>query len=166
MIRRLLVLAAAMFALTIVPAVAQTGPGYGGGGGSVTVSASVVVAGQTIDVSATGFGAGLDVTIGFHSKTIDLGTVKADATGAVHTTVTIPQVAPGAHTITLTDAAGHTGSVAVIVVGSSTSPGSTGSGLAFTGGEIAVMTGGAATLLAVGGLALLGSSRKRRSDEG
>ncbi|HVX18454.1 MAG TPA: hypothetical protein VHA73_10530 [Acidimicrobiales bacterium] len=165
MIKRVLIVAAALVAFTAAPAFAQTpptGPGYGPppGAPSLTCSASVASTGVTITCTGSGFGHSLTITIDFHSQAVTVGTVTSDATGAFTAPVTVPNVAPGAHTITATDSAGNTASFAITVPASATGSTSTGGGLAFTGAEIGMMTGGAALLLALGGLIIL-ASRKR-----
>ena len=67
-----------------------------------TLSATQVVAGGQLTVSGTGFEPGETVEATLHSTPIDLGTVTADANGAVSLTFTVPaDLEPGVHSVDL-----------------------------------------------------------------
>ena len=68
-----------------------------------TASATSLQAGQQVTVQAPGFTPGEQVSVTLHSTPVVLGTVVANASGVVDTTVTIPSgTAPGAHELILT----------------------------------------------------------------
>jgi LPXTG-motif cell wall-anchored protein len=128
---------------------------------TVTASSGAVEAGGTVDLAATGFAAGETVRIDLHSTPIQLGTAVADATGAVHTTVTIPaDVEPGDHTIVLTgETSGATASVAITV----DAPQSAGEALPVTGSHSgATATVGLGLVVLGAGLVSLGRRRQLR----
>lgn len=155
--------------LTAVPAVAQTGPGYATGP-TCTVSSTSVTVGQTITLTCTGFAPTETITITFNSDPINVGTTTDSSSGTFSTPITIPNVAPGTHTITATGSTGDSASVTVTVVTPaaaavtppSVSPSAPPSGLAFTGVEIGLMALAGAVLLIVGGMLVL-TTRKRRA---
>jgi hypothetical protein len=164
MIKRLLIVAAALFAFAAVPAMAQTAPGYGGPA-TLTCSVSSGPVGTNVSCTGAGFAANVSATAEFHSQAVVVNSGSTGANGSFTFSFAVPNVAPGAHTITVTDASGHSASAAFTVTGAttgSTSTGTSGSGLAFTGAEIGLMTGGGALLLVFGGLIVL-ASRKRAS---
>ncbi|MFK3677694.1 collagen binding domain-containing protein [Microbacterium sp. NPDC090218] len=132
----------------------------------LTLSAGSIRAGKDITVSGTGFAPGATIAFELHSDPIKLGTLTADAGGALQGTLRIPAGAPaGTHTLvalsgttviasaTLTVAAAGTAGQAS---GGATAPGT---GLASTGADAPVGVVVAGLLLAVlGGLLV----RRRR----
>ncbi|MDQ6927548.1 MAG: hypothetical protein M3159_02655 [Actinomycetota bacterium] len=144
----------------------------------VTVTPSTVAPGGTIDVSSAKWKASSVVTVVLHSDPVTLGTLTADASGAVTGSFTIPAAtAIGDHTIELTgtgtDDAARTVSTSLTVADASTSTttsgtttdpsssGSTsGSALARTGFEVLGFLGIAAGLFGAGTF-LVSAARRR-----
>ena len=146
----------------------------------VSLSSTAARPGDTLTVSGSGFVPGEPVSIVLHSTPVELASVKADESGAVVTTVTLPtDTAAGTHEITLTGAYSFVaGSVSLTVPGPggpATDPGNAGQGsgstpasasgsgtaqLAATGAEIpsAALLGGALMLLL--GLAVIRIRRR------
>ena len=132
------------------------------GGLSVTQNGqatTTVTPGGAFVVAGSGCAAGVPVQVTFGSTL--LTTVNTDATGAFSTSVTVPSSATnGNATITATGADVSGGScvltAAVVVAGASASI----LGLAFTGGNVALLAGVAAAVLAVGAL-FVGVTRRR-----
>ena len=132
------------------------------GGLSVSQNGSAtttVTPGSAYAVAGSGCAAGVPVQITFGTTVI--GTVDTDATGAFSTTVTIPQSAiAGDATLTATGVSILGGScvltATVVVAGASASL----LGLAFTGGNVAVLAGVAAAVLAVGALFVVVTRRR------
>jgi LPXTG-motif cell wall-anchored protein len=151
---------AAAFALLAVAAPAAHAA-YGGDGG-LTISPTSVKAGGSLTVDSSGWKASSSVTITLHSDPVVLGTVNSDASGAVHSTVTVPAgTAPGAHTIVATgsDAGGTPQEVSTNVTVTAASSGGGGGSLPRTGAAV-----GALALVGLGlfgGGALLSRARKR-----
>lgn len=140
--------------------------------------------GATIDVDGDGFTAGEDVQVWIHSDPVLLATVAASAEGEVATTVTVPTSIPaGAHRIELRgvtsgvsvwqDVTVTAAATAVVpaapavvepVAAAAAATTATPSGsLAVTGANPAMLAVSAGLLLAVGGSALLGARRWRRT---
>ena len=153
------------------PAVAQYGPVSAA---TLFVSSTTVAPGGTVTVSGTGFDANSTVTLTLDGVVI--GTATTNAAGAFSTTVTIPSgLAAGYYTIIATDSLGRTSSITIYVTGASTtavaapsaaapsSTSSSSSGLAFTGTDAAATAGAGAGAIALGGLLVLGSRRRRRN---
>jgi hypothetical protein len=130
---------------------------YSGDGG-ITVTPSTVSGGNQVTIQSSGWKANSDVTITLHSTPVVLGTVTADASGAVSATETIPSgTAVGSHTIELTgtDPSGAPRDVTAQINVTSGGSGS----LPRTGAAIAAMVG-VALVLFLGGTAL-SRARKR-----
>ena len=146
-------IAAAAMVLTAGPAMAS----YSGDGG-ITVTPSTPAAGDSVTIDSSGWKASSDVTITLHSSPVVLGTVKADSSGAVHATETIPSgTTAGAHTIELTgtDSSGAPRDVSTPITVTSGGGGS----LPRTGAAIAGMVGVAVVLFVAG--TALSRARKR-----
>lgn len=126
--------------------------------------------GQTLTITASGFQPDDSVEVDVQSAPTKLATVRADSSGKVIVTVTLPAtLAAGSHTITLTGSVGsvafHFLIAAAVPTGSPTTApaaGSSGGGLANTGTDVLgglVLAGG---LAAAGALALSLGGRRRR----
>jgi LPXTG-motif cell wall-anchored protein len=128
----------------------------------VELSETSVVRGNTVDVTAWGFGPGEHLLIELRSEPVELATVLSDAAGSASTTVTIPaDTTPGDHTVVVTgQETGRTASAPLAVTAApvptptptptTTPPGGTPTG---TSGASALPATGAA---APWGLALIG----------
>jgi hypothetical protein len=105
------------------------------------------------------------ITLTLHSTPVVLGTTTASATGTFSTTVTIPSnTTPGAHQIIATGTTGDSAITDITVTGATISTATTtGSGLAFTGADIAIVSAVGAIALGLGGLLVL-TARRRRSE--
>lgn len=171
--KRFLVFAASVLCLSAAaaaPAMAQAGPGYGGQA-TLTLIPSTVVSGQKFTACVSGFPPNTTATLTGQglsgSSSIPVGT---NGSGCLDPVVT---AAPGQYTLTATDGGTSASAVLTIVAGGAAAPsgpsvsGAAGApsagagGLAFTGTEIGLLTGGAALLLMAGGLIVL-ATRKRR----
>lgn len=132
------------------------------GGGSSTGQAGP---GDTVDETATGFGAGTEAKATVESTPIGLGTLTADATGTIRFSVKVPGVTPGLHHVVVRGVsptgAAHIVSLPLTVTGAAAG-GGTGSGLPFTGFELGAASLLGAGLLGAGTVAVV-SGRKRRS---
>jgi hypothetical protein len=140
----------------------------------ITTSSSASCAGGSLTVSGVNFESNESVTVTLSGSTT-LGTATADPNGSFTTTVTIPAgTAPGtSYTIVATGASGDTSSTAITIDASCTpssgvafTPSSgtgtdPGSGLAFTGADIAAMSGVGAIALGLGGFLILAGRRRR-----
>ncbi len=131
---------------------------------TVTVSSPSVVAGGEVTLRAAGFDGNEPVDITLYSDPIFLGSVVADAAGAVSTTVSIPaDLEPGAHRIELVGrVSGRAASVSVEVLADGADAGVT---LPATGRPTGSEVGVALLLLLVGA-ALVGSRRRLESPDG
>lgn len=138
---------------------------YGPGGvPNLTSSTSTTAPGGSLLVSGANFVPNEGITITLHSTPVTLATTTADPSGSFSVTVTIPSnTTPGTHTILATGATGDSSSTTLVVSGSVTSATVT-SGLAFTGADIAAMAGFGAIALAIGGMLIL-TTRRRRATE-
>ncbi|WP_146115407.1 NPCBM/NEW2 domain-containing protein [Microbacterium sp. MYb62] len=131
--------------------------------GAVSLSASAVDAGETVQVSGSGFAAGESVRIELHSDPVLLTTVEADAAGAFAATVRIPaDTATGPHRIVVTSASGITAEAALTVgaaSGGATTPGGAGPNTGAVAGAVAdgdlARTGGALPIWALGAAGVL-----------
>lgn len=140
---------------------------YGPNAPSVTTNTSSVTPGGTLVVTGTGFEPNSLITLVLHSDPVTLGTVTANANGSFTDEVTVPSdTPPGDHTIIASDTYGDTASTEIVVTAAVTGANSTtssgGSGLAFTGADIAALTSVGAVALALGGMLVL-ATRKRRA---
>ncbi|SDL76776.1 MSCRAMM family protein [Microbacterium azadirachtae] len=149
----------------------------------VSSSASSAHAGDTIAVSGSGFVPGEPVSIELHSTPVVLASVKADESGAVAATVTLPaDTALGAHEIVLTGSySGTTGATALTVVapgggpvtepggatGGAASPSGAGASsaaqLAATGSDLPSGEMGLAALLLLAGAVLVRIRRRQQA---
>lgn len=105
---------------------------------TIAVSASIVKAGDTVEVTGAGFPSETAVRVELHSDPVVLGTATTDAQGALRLTATVPATtAAGAHEIVALadDVTARTG--ITVTAGGVTAPG--------TGGATTPGTGGAST---------------------
>ncbi len=170
---KLIGLSALFVSVLAVPAAAQPYPPSGGC--SLGLSSSVVPAGGSVTVSATGsscYAPGTPVTLTFTSDPVSLGTVNANANGQFSTTVTIPSNATaGTHTITASGASASGGtlvlsaSVTVTRAGAAAAPGAAGR-LAFTGSTDTAPLLWIALVSLVVGAALVVGARRRLTTRG
>lgn len=143
---------------------------YGPTAAAITSSSSAVGPGGSLTVGGSGFVPGGAITIVLHSTPVTIGGATANAAGTFSTVVTIPSdTTPGAHEIIASDDAGDTVSIALTVTGSSTGIGATPAtatpDLPFTGADIAAVSGVGAIALALGGMLILTSRRRRHVSE-
>ena len=127
---------------------------------SSSVPASELAPGKQVTRVLAGFKPGEKVTLTMHSTPVVLGTFTADANGVVTATYTIPAGAPaGEHTFVYE---GDMGSYfqETVRVGSGTAVATAGSGLAYTGADVAVPLALAGALVLAGGGALLVARRR------
>jgi titin len=148
---------------------------YGPTGPSLGTNINVVnttTGGASITISGSNYQPGETVTLVLFSTPVTLGTSgPTDATGSFSMPVTIPTGTPlGAHTIVGTgNAIGDSASTAITVVSASAgtaavitpSSGTSGGSLAFTGSDIAALTGVGAISLALGGMLVFAGRRRR-----
>jgi hypothetical protein len=99
-----------------------------------------------------------DVSLEFHSNPVSLGTVHTDSHGGFTTSITVPDVALGAHSIVGSDSGNESASAAFTVVASGNSD--TG-GLANTGVAVIGLSAVGAVMLTGGGLMLLAGRRRK-----
>lgn len=141
------------------------GPGQTGGLSGNTSTCTVGTS-CSETLSGSGMEPGETVNLQVFSSPIELGTTQADASGNFTATVTLPSsLAAGQHTIVATgETSGTTASFAITVAASTTSATvpSNSTGLAFTGADIGALAGVGALAIALGGLFIL-STRRRRS---
>lgn len=159
-----LVFAAVGFGITL--AWATPAFAYGPNAPAVTTNTSTTAPGGSLQVSGSNFVPNEDITITFHSSPVTLATTTASASGTFSVTVTIPSTAaPGTHTILATGTTGDSASTTLIVTGTGASTATVTSGLAFTGADIAAVSGVGALALALGGMLILTSRRRRTADQ-
>jgi hypothetical protein len=136
-------------------------------------STSQAAPGATVSETATGFRAESHAKADFRSTPIPLGTYTADATGAIHFSFKVPNVAPGLHHVVVTGVsptgAAHIVSLPITVTGTPSGAGAAGggtknpgSGLPFTGFELGAASLLGAGLLGAGTVAVV-SGRKRKT---
>ena len=134
---------------------------YGPNAATVTTSTSSIAPGGSFTVQGSNFQPNATVTVTLHSNPVTLGTTTANSSGDFSIVVTIPSdTVPGTHEVIATDTAGDSASTEIVVTG--TVPVATSSGLAFTGADIAALSGVGAIALALGGMLIL-TGRRRRS---
>ena len=166
MIRRTVLTASAVLALTLAPAAAQA---YDAPGFETTVADPTPATGAPVTVSVRGAGAGAPVTLTVTSEPASLSndsiqiagtkslTKPAGSTGVATFAVTF--VAGGTYNAVATDAAGRTLGTEVLTVAAPAAPGAAATGGAATGGAAAGAalseTGFDATGLAVGAGAMV-----------
>lgn len=146
----------------------------------ITVDDTTVVVGQTITITSGTYVAGSAVSHTFASQPVDIGTATAGSDGVAVLTATVPNVAPGAHTITATgeDDTGGTlsQSVAITVVAAGDDAADDDEGVAAgargaagalprTGDDSLPLLRVGAVLIAAGGLLLFLTRRRRGVDE-
>jgi hypothetical protein len=161
---------AAMLSIGFVLMFTGTAFAYGPGGAPVvTGSTTTVGAGGQITCGAANFEPNETVSLVAHSTPVSLGSVQANAAGAWTATLTIPSDFPaGAHQIVATGlSSGQQAVFNFTVVGAaSATPVVAGAAptapLAFTGTDSILLVSVAAIALAVGGLVVLGSRRRRQ----
>ena len=172
MLRRILVIAAATAAVLVVGAAPVGAQQYPPPNNSVTVDDVTPHPCQSVTVTAGTFTAGSTVEFTLASTPTSLGSATANDSGIATVTAAIPEgTKPGDHTITATGtgAAGPLSqSITVDVVGScageATTPTTAGAGapLPKTGSNSTMpLARAAALLLAVGGVLLLATRRRR-----
>jgi hypothetical protein len=137
---------------------------YGPNAPTVTASASSVGAGGSLTVSGDGFTPNSSVMVTLHSSPVTLAVTTADPTGAFSVVVTIPSdTTPGTHTILATDPNGDSASTLLVVTGTAVAVGTAATpSLPFTGADIAALSGVGAIAMALGGMLILTSRRRRR----
>jgi hypothetical protein len=129
---------------------------------AVTASLSSVGPGGSLTVSGDGFVPNSSIVVTLHSAPVTLAVATADPTGAFSVNVTIPSdTVPGTHVIVATDPDGDSASTDLVVTGTAVSVAASPS-LPFTGADIAALTGVGAIALALGGMLILTSRRRRR----
>lgn len=144
----------------------------------ITVDDTTVVVGQTITITHGTYVAGSAASHTFASQPVDIGTATAGSDGVVVLTATVPDVAPGAHTITVTgeDDTGGTltqaAAITVVAAGDDAADADDGvaagaagaaGGLPRTGNDSLPLLRVGAVLAAAGGL-LLFLTRRRRDE--
>lgn len=133
-------------------------------------TSAVAAAGSTIDINQGGFTPGETVTAVLYSTPTVLGTAKADAAGAVNTSVVIPtETTAGSHTLVLF---GDSVVKSVTLTVGHLVPNDGGSGaiqptdgareLAFSGNNSVAAQGTVGALMLVVGLAVVFEARRRR----
>lgn len=136
---------------------------YGPNAPSSSSSSSSVAPGGSLTFSGSNFTPGATVTATLHSTPVTLGTTTAGSSGSFSMVVTIPSdTVPGAHTLIATDPDGDSASTAIVVTGTVTVA-TTSSGLAFTGADIAALSGVGALAMALGGMLILTGRRRRQT---
>lgn len=137
---------------------------YGPNAPSIQSSTSSTSPGGSLTVTGSGFCPTCTITLTIHSTPVTLGTTTSDANGNFSTSVSIPSdTAPGNHTIVATDPDGDTASTAILVAGSVGPTVAASSGLAFTGADISAVSAIGAIALALGGMLILTSRRRRKA---
>lgn len=119
-------------------------------------SASVTVGGS-LALNASGFTPDEELEIWMHSTPVKIGVAKADATGKLIRTATLPvEIPPGAHHLEVRGA----------MSGSVFAPVAVNDDIAFTGFDAAVVTGALTTVfvLVLGGVAVVLLGRRARSE--
>jgi hypothetical protein len=142
--------------------------------GTLTLSATTVRAGGSVSFTATGFRPSQQVAVVLQSFPVVLGHFRADGTGTVTGTVTIPRhTRPGGHLFRVVGIPGRSLAARIWVLPSRTAPGghanddkpggtASRAGLAEPDGTKNLALGGtAAGLVTVGGGALLAVRRRR-----
>jgi hypothetical protein len=127
-----------------------------------SITVTVVVNGQTVTVTVTGFAPFSKVKIVLQPGSVGLGTFTTNGSGAVTATLTVPKgLGAGAYTITASGVDAN-GAVRILSAPLTVKSAGSGSGLPFTGFEL-----GAASLLGAGllgaGTIAVASGRKRKS---
>lgn len=166
-ISRLFVVAVAVVAVSSSASAAFAyGPGQTGSLSSST-STCDPTSGCTLSLTGIGFQPGETINFTLYSTPVALGSTTADPTGSFTVSETVPAGTPvGSHTIVAVGAtSGTTATFAFTVAAASASsvtPAPSGSGgLAFTGADVTALAGVGAIALALGGLLILTSRRRR-----
>jgi len=162
-ISRLAVVAAALVAISLPASAAFAyGPGTTG---TLALSTSTCsnAAGCSPTASGTGFQPGEPIDLSLHSTPVDLGTTTADSSGDFSTVVNIPAgTSAGTHSIVATGETSGTVATTTFTVTAATTSTPSSTGLPITGADIAALVGVGAVAVALGGLLVL-TSRRRRS---
>lgn len=146
--------------LSAVPASAAA-PYPPGGAAPLSVSTTTPAPGQTITVSAAGFGANEIVDLVLHSTPVTLASPRADSNGTFSVQVTIPSDVRGVHVLTAT---GRTTGKTVSITLTIGFPPPTGGGGGLPNTGLMVWGFGiVAAILLVLGTAFLVFGRRRRS---
>ncbi|WP_460571522.1 lamin tail domain-containing protein [Humibacter soli] len=133
---------------------------------TLSLSAGSGKVGDMITVSGTNFTPGDQVSFEFHSTPVDLGTAKAGSDGTVTFSFAVPQVDPGAHSITASINGDVVSSAAFTVAAASNTASSStqADALASTGSVISLTAIIAAVALLVAGFVFL-MLRRRKTDK-
>jgi hypothetical protein len=142
---------------------------YGPNAASINTNATAVPPGGSLTVSGNNFFPGGSVSIVLHSTPVSVGGATVNANGSFSVSVSIPSATPpGAHTIIASDSEGDSASTGLTVTGSSAggaTPATATPDLPFSGADIAALSGVGAIALALGGMLILTSRRRRRVSE-
>jgi hypothetical protein len=133
-----------------------------GVGPALSTNTSTTTPGGSLLVTGSNFVPNEGITLTLHSTPVTLATTTASGNGTFSVTVTIPSdTTPGTHTILAAGASGDSSSTTIFVTGAISPPATVTSGLAFTGADIAAVSGVGAIALALGGMLVLTSRRRR-----
>jgi len=137
--------------------------GYGGCVVVFKIADTVVVAGQTVEVSGSGCEANAPVTITIGDTTV--GTTTTDGDGNYTGTITIPDLPPGKYTVNADCGTGVLGIDITIEASSTpgTTPGTTTTPLARTGSDLGPLAALGAAAVVLGGAAVYGTRRRRQA---
>lgn len=149
------------------PTAAFAYPTSSSGTVSTSVFSAIVDPCHSDTVSGSGYQANELVTVTLGGPNLVLTTATTDGTGSFSKTFELPSsVRPGSYSIASSGTSGDT-STTGLTVGTGgcavTSAAVSGSGLAFTGADIAAVSGAGAVALALGGTLVLVARRRRRS---
>lgn len=142
---------------TPVPAPVETTTQAVGPQPAVALPSASVTVGGSLALNASGFTPDEELEIWMHSTPVKLGVAKADATGKLIRTATLPvEIPPGAHHLEVRGA----------MSGSVFAPVAVNDDIAFTGFDAAVVTGALTTVfvLVLGGVAVVLLGRRARSE--
>ncbi|MGP0030470.1 MAG: IPT/TIG domain-containing protein [Acidimicrobiales bacterium] len=125
--------------------------------------------GCTTTVTGSGWADGETVTLYF-SDPVEVGTVQTSATGTFSTSVKIPPTPAGSFTISAVGSSGDSASTPFTLTATTAATvtpttAAAAAPLAFTGADISIMVGVAAMAIAVGGILVLSSRRRVRSQD-
>jgi len=146
------------------PGTSQQTAGYPPGLCRASENSGTFDQGRPARFDGSGFGADTNVIVSIHSTPTVLGSGTADSSGNFVDTVTIPSsTTPGRHTITLSGTnPDGTARALTTTITVSAAAAAQGSGLPFTGAEIAGMSLAGVALIG-GGIVLLLAARRQRS---
>lgn len=143
--------------------VPPTGPTDPDPAAALALSAGSARVGDRITLTGTHLTPGTEVSFVLHSTPVLLGTATSAADGTLSFTFSVPQVAPGAHTVTASIGGTEVASVAFTIVaaaGGSTTVAAAGS-LASTGSDLNGSVIAAALVMLAAGGALVARRRRR-----